>query len=75
MITSGAEHNTSSWNLAISPSDTTLDALLCSDFSPFHSGDHRKMVRSADPHLIQVPGHRAQVLSAHDTVKLLLTAS
>ena len=50
-----------------------LDALLCSDFSPLHSGDHRKVVPTADPRLVHVPGHRAQVLWAHDTVKLRLT--
>ena len=55
------------------PPCPTLDALLCSDFSPFHSGDHRKTVPSADPHLVQIQGHRAQVLWAHDIVKLLLT--
>ena len=32
-----------------------------------------KMVPSADPHLVQMPCHRAQVLWAHEKVKLLRT--
>ena len=31
-----------------SPSGPTLDAPLCSDISPIHSGDHRKLIPSAN---------------------------
>ena len=41
------------------PPCPSFDASFCSNFLPFHSGDHRKVIPNADPRLVQIPDHRA----------------
>ena len=53
-----------------SPARSPFDTLLRSGLASLHSGNHREVVPSTEPHFIQVPRRRAYALRAHDVVEL-----